>query len=109
MELIDVLALFADGGRALTPKPLCLLAPDPSGWLDAFLRPTLEAAGYRCAASVPAGETAAVSIAMDDAVAPVGGGEVVRLCREVGGRGVYRYDRAGVLAALATRVAGGSR
>ena len=107
VELVDVLALFAGGGRTLAAKPLCLLAPDPSGWLDAFLRPTLEAAGYRCATHAAPGE-AAVTIALDDAPAsPSVGGGVVRLAREVGGAGVYRYDRAGVLAALAARV--GSR
>ena len=106
VELVDAHALFAMGGRHLGERPLCHLACDGSGWMEAFLRPTLEAAGYRCTAAPAPGEHPAVTLAMADVAVAASGGEVVRLSRELRGDGIYRYDRAGLLAAVANRIAG---
>jgi two-component system chemotaxis sensor kinase CheA len=108
VELIDAHALFAGGVRALADRPLCYLHCDGSGWMEAFLKPALEGAGYRCAIRLASGETPAVTLAMADTPAPAGaGGEVVRLTREADRtNGIYRYDRAGLLAAVAAGVAG---
>ena len=109
VELVDTLALFAGGGRVVADRPLCLLTCDGSGWMDAFLRPTLEGAGYRCASGLAPGEKAAVTlVTADGPAAPVPAGNVVQLRREVAGDGpgIYRYDRAALIAAVASRVAG---
>ncbi|WP_375391472.1 chemotaxis protein CheA [uncultured Sphingomonas sp.] len=106
VEVVDVHALFAGGGRTLVERPLCLLADDGSGWMAAFLRPVLEGAGYRCADRLAPGETAAVTLAMADAATD--DPAALRLSREVG-QGLYRYDRAGLLAAVAGRIAGERR
>ncbi len=62
IELVDPL-----GQRAM---PICLLAGDESPWADSFLRPTIEAAGYRVARSLAPGEVAAVTLSTDDAADP---------------------------------------
>jgi two-component system, chemotaxis family, sensor kinase CheA len=108
VELIDAHALLAgaDGGAA--ERPLCLLSCDGSGWMEAFLKPTLEGAGYRCATRLAPGETAAVTLALDECPEPAA--NVVRLAREQGAPdAIYRYDRAALLAAVASRVARGGR
>ena len=110
VELIDAHALFATGGNPLAARPLCLLGGDDSGWMEAFLKPALEGAGYRCVTRLDAGDTPAVTLAMAEAPDVAGGADVVRLTREPGAAGgIYRYDRAGLLAAVAERVARGSR
>ncbi|MGI4732128.1 MAG: chemotaxis protein CheA [Janthinobacterium lividum] len=121
VEVVDPFWLFAaaapaagvDHGRdaaGVGAAPLCLLQADAGGWLDGFLRPMLEGAGYRVAiasADRAPGETADVALALDGEApwsAP-GGAPVVTLARDPGaGAGVYRYDRAGVLAAIARRL-----
>ena len=75
-----------------------------------FLRPALERAGYRVATALKAGETPALTLAMDDDAV----GEetpVLRLSRERrdGADAVYRYDRAGLVEALARHAAAGGR
>ena len=110
IELVDAHALFADGGgRTAAARPLCHLSCDGSGWMEAFLKPALEGAGYRCVARPLPGEVPAVTLVMADAPASASaGGNVVQLRREVGGNAdsIYRYDRAGLIAAVAARVAG---
>ena len=74
--------------------------------MDSFLRPAIEAAGYRCVARLAPGETAAVALAMDDVAAPpVAAAALVRLRRAPAGdaASIYRYDRAGLIAALESR------
>src|SRR3546814_16889224 len=70
-----------------------------------FLRPVLERAGYHVTASLKPGETAAVVLAMeDDPIPDHAAGPLVRLSRmrgEAGASSIYRYDRAGLLGALA--------
>ncbi|HEU0043564.1 chemotaxis protein CheA [Sphingomonas sp.] len=107
IEMVDAHALFAGGGQATGERPLCLLSCDGSGWMDAFLRPTLEGAGYRCTTALAPGESAAVTLVMAEQgiVAPVFE-NVVQLRREVmgGDTSVYRYDRAALIAAVASRI-----
>ena len=100
VELIDPHALFAGEVAPPAARPLCLLACDGSGWMDTFLKPVLEAAGYRCAATLPPGEAAAVTLAMDAPPADAAG-PVLTLARRPGDPGIYRYDRAALVAALA--------
>ncbi len=107
VELIDVHALFAGGGRALADRPLCHLSCDGSGWMEAFLKPALESAGYRCATRLQPDDVPVVTLAMADSPDPAAAsGDVVRLVREADGAGgIYRYDRTALLAAVADRVA----
>ena len=111
VELVDAHALFASGGRDAAERPLCHLSCDGSGWMEAFLKPALEGAGYRCATQLQASDTPAVTLAMADAPAPdAPGGNVLRLVREVGGAGgIYRYDRVALLDAVAAWVGKGRR
>jgi two-component system chemotaxis sensor kinase CheA len=109
VELVDALSLFASGGRVIAERPLCLLSCDGSGWMEAFLRPALEGTGYRCTSLLAPGEQAAVTLVMaDDTAEPAAGGNVVQLRREVAGEAptIYRYDRAALIAAVASRLAG---
>ena len=104
VELLDAHALFA--GERLQPAiaRTCWLQGDGSGWMETFLRPMLEASGYRCLTRAPQDAPADVVLVMNDAaVAPEAARSVVRLRNEVGGddAAIYRYDRAGLLAALA--------
>ncbi|WP_374943648.1 chemotaxis protein CheA [Sphingomonas sp.] len=112
VEVIDAHALFAGEDVTLADPPLCLLHGDDGGWMDVFLKPALEASGYRCVASLAAGETAAVALAMEDdalaAPSAFGPAPVIRLRRDRlaagGAASVYRYDRAALIAAIADRI-----
>ncbi len=116
VEVIDAHAVFAaETATLVADAPLCLLHGDADGWMAAFLRPTLEAAGYRCTTRLALGERPVVALAMADAP-PIDepaatGVPVVQLRRERRGegQGIYRYDRAGLAAAMAERVAGAGR
>ena len=105
IELVDPHALFA--GEMPTPaaRPVCLLSCDGSGWMDAFLRPVLEAAGYACTTRLPEGGLPAVTLAMAGATADATG-PVLTLDPQPGGPGIFRYDRAALIAALADTVKG---
>ena len=114
VELIDMLWVFdehadrEEGGEA----PLCLISGDADGWMASFVRPLLEASGYRVTTRLAPGETAAVVLSSDDAApGPAEAAPVVRLRRRRAAAGqeddsVYRYDRAGLLSALQSKVAG---
>jgi len=113
VELVDPLGLFDGEATPAARAPLCLLHGDAQGWMASFLRPALEVAGYRCVSTLAAGEQPAVALAMDDAD-PVAGVPVVTLRRRrdrhgEGDTSIYRYDRAALIAALADRLAAGSR
>lgn len=99
VELLDPLRLLEAMGAAVGgERPLCLLHGGEGPWMEVFLRPTIEAAGYRAVRQLAPGEQARVALAMaDDADPPVG--TVIRLGR-ARGEGVYRYDRAALVAAL---------
>jgi two-component system chemotaxis sensor kinase CheA len=98
VELIDAHALFAGEIAPVAERPLCLLRCDGTGWMDVFLRPVVEAAGYRCIDDAGGGE-ATLTLAMDDD--PAADPAAIRLARAPGGPGIYRYDRAALSAALA--------
>ncbi|HEU0099650.1 MAG TPA: chemotaxis protein CheA [Allosphingosinicella sp.] len=107
-ELLDLHWLFArHSGRpsAAAPRPVCAIpAGDP--FMDSILRPLVESAGYAVVASgAPGSESASVVIAADGAgeVAPPAGARLVRVraTLEGGEDSVHRYDRDGLLAALA--------
>jgi two-component system chemotaxis sensor kinase CheA len=111
IEMLDVHWLFATYGDVPVGDvpPLCLIEGTELAWMTTFLKPALEAAGYQVATSLPAGESAAVVLTMDPA--PSHGaidGTVVRLRHDRPVQGaddcsIYRYDRPGLLAALAKR------
>lgn len=105
VEVLDPFWLFAQEFPARVTRPaLCLLQPDASGWMRGFLQPTLEAAGYHVVAALAPGEVADVALALEEEPATLPPGPLVTLCRDQGATGegrVYRYDRAGVLAAVA--------
>lgn len=82
-------------------RPLCLLHGAEAGWMDVFLRPAIEAAGYRVVRRLDTGAAADVVLAMEDEDrAGIAAGRIVRLGRSPGDP-LYRYDRAALIAALA--------
>jgi len=111
VELLDAHALFAGEMRPAAGDRLCWLQPDAGGWMETFLRPMLEALGYRCVMQPPPDGPADVALVMHDAaVAPDAARNVVRLRQERYDAGdpasIYRYDRPALLDALALAVGG---
>ncbi|MGJ3649721.1 chemotaxis protein CheA [Sphingomonas sp. GlSt437] len=119
IELIDLHWLFAAQGetKASSGVPICLLTGSDAGWMESFLRPVIEGAGYRVATSLSDGERATVALAMEDddnaAIVADRAPSVVRLSRRrtqrvKRGELVYRYDRATLVRVLEEyRLAGG--
>ena len=108
VEVVDPHALFAGEPVKIATPPLCLLQVDGSGWMETFLKPALEASGYRCVTALAVGETAAVALAMEDAPVSAAHAPVVTLRRSRVADGdddpsVYRYDRPALIAAIAAR------
>jgi len=108
VEVVDPHALFAGEPVKIATPPLCLLQVDGSGWMETFLKPALEASGYRCVTALAAGETAAVTLAMEDAPVSAALAPVVTLRRSRMADGdddpsIYRYDRPALIAAIAAR------
>ncbi|MES3097996.1 chemotaxis protein CheA [Sphingomonas faeni] len=108
IELVDPHALFAGQPVTLAALPVCLLQVDGSGWMETFLKPALEASGYRCVTALAAGETAVVALAMEDTPVRETMAPVVTLRRTRTAEGdddatIYRYDRPALIAALAAR------
>ncbi|MEH3037252.1 MAG: Hpt domain-containing protein [Sphingomonas adhaesiva] len=97
LELVDPLLLFA---QHTTPveRPVCLLHGSESGWMEAFLKPTIEQAGYRVVRRLTAGERPVLALAVEEEAdtAPV---PAIRLSRTRGAP-LYRYDRDALVAAL---------
>ena len=111
VELLDAHALFSAEWQPQARDRLCWLHVDGSGWMETFLRPMLEASGYRCVTQPPRDAPADVVLTMDaDAITPGIARHVVRLRRDpvdpAGGASIYRYDRAALLEALACAVGG---
>ncbi len=111
IELVDAHALFAREPTVRKTQPVCLLQVDGSGWMETFLKPALEASGYRCVTKLGEGEAAAIALAMEDATLPDTIAPLVKLRRNRTGQGdddasIYRYDRPALIAAMATRVVG---
>ena len=117
VELIDAHWLFAQSDAEAPGKPLCLLAEDKGGWMSVFVRPLLEQAGYRVVTGKAGSEAPAVVLISEEGAEPAqAGAPVVRLRATrwaMGGEqqpdSIYRYDRDGLLAALADRIAGAHR
>lgn len=78
-------------------KPTFRFEGAEAQWMSSFLAPVLEAAGYR--RDDARGD---VVLTLDDGAVPAG--NVVRLSRDRA-HGVYCYDRAGLVAAVASQVA----
>ncbi|MCP3730168.1 chemotaxis protein CheA [Sphingomonas sp. MG17] len=109
VELLDPHWLFAAhvaGGAEPDGGPVCLLSGGEQEWMRGFVKPILEAAGYRVTDTLAPGERADVVLtndehgAMSDVAAPV-----VRLRSRRGEAvdgSVYRYDRDGLLSAIAS-------
>ena len=97
IELVDPLALFAEAA-VTAERPLCLLHGNESGWMEAFLKPTIEQAGYRVVRATASGERPVIALAIEDEAdsAPV---PALRLSR-TRGQPLYRFDRAALIAAL---------
>ena len=80
IEVVEPLRLMADAATNSGAPPICLLKGAETGWMEAFLRPTIEAAGYRVAHSLEPGETAAITFSTgDDALADA---NVIQLARD---------------------------
>ncbi|WP_093399181.1 chemotaxis protein CheA [Sphingomonas sp. OK281] len=108
IELVDPHALFAGQPVTLASLPICLLQVDGSGWMETFLKPALEASGYRCVTALAAGESAVVALAMEDTPIRETRAPVVTLRRMPTAErdddpSIYRYDRPALIAALAAR------
>lgn len=116
IEILDPLTLFLDTGiESVGTAPLCLLDGQGAAWMDRFLRPVLEAHGYRCVLQPIGDEEPAVRLVMaDEAVSDNGSrAPVVRLCRNRDAASapdsIYRYDRPALIAALAGHARRGGR
>jgi two-component system chemotaxis sensor kinase CheA len=78
--------------------------------MASFVRPLLETAGYRVVSELAFGETPAVVLSSEDKPVIGAAAPIVRLRRRKAAAGknddsVYRYDRAGLLSALESRIA----
>ncbi|QAY78626.1 chemotaxis protein CheA [Sphingosinicella sp. BN140058] len=106
IELIDLFWIFARHGTAppQADRPLCLL-PQEDPWMDTFLRPLIESAGYRVAR---VGEAASADLVIVDEAADAPAVTAARILKlraspEPGGAkddSIHRYDRAALLGAL---------
>jgi two-component system chemotaxis sensor kinase CheA len=101
VELLDLHWLFGRhaGSAAAATRPVCLIPPgDP--FMETILRPLVEAAGYEIRSE---GDGADLAIVADDA-APPAAAHILRVASgagPAGGGAIHRYDRAGLVAALA--------
>lgn len=106
IELIDLFWIFARHGTAApqADRPLCLL-PQEDPWMDTFLRPLIESAGYRVAR---VGEAASADLVIVDEAADEPAVTAARILKlraspEPSGANddsIHRYDRAALLGAL---------
>jgi two-component system chemotaxis sensor kinase CheA len=114
VELLDLYWLFSQHGatRSDEKPPVCLIDGVDTTWMKTFLKPVLEGAGYRVATKLKSDETAAVILTMKgDSPAARNGAPVVRLRHDATAAdaqedSIYRYDRDGLLAALAVSAGG---
>lgn len=103
-EVIDAHWLFArSANEPAARQPVCRLATDDP-WLQNFLRPLAEGAGYRIVGAGDDSE-ADIAIAMAEDEAPAGAAAAVIRLRSspedaADEQSVYRYDREGLLAAF---------
>ncbi|KTT95912.1 chemotaxis protein CheA [Sphingomonas yabuuchiae] len=117
LEILDPLVFFLDSGVADTGSvaPLCLLDGAGAAWMDRFLRPVLEAHGYRCTLTPDGEEPPSVRLMMEEDAIGAAPSEapVVRLRRDREGLAdpdsIYRYDRSALIAAVAGHARRGGR
>jgi two-component system, chemotaxis family, sensor kinase CheA len=103
-ELIDCHALFAgQAAQAIGIHSLTCRLTGEDGWMRNFLGPIIEAAGYRIVDGDEPADVAFLDPAAE-AEAECDARKAIRLRNEPGSAGgadsVYRYDRAGLMAAL---------
>jgi len=113
IELIDVHWIFAEEADRLivdpAEEPLCLFAGSDTAWMESFLRPVVEAAGYRVVTRLEGGEKPVIALAMGDVVeVPSADIPIVKLSKRkdkqvAEGDAIYRYDRDRIAQVLAER------
>ncbi len=113
-ELVDphwLFATFLTAAERAPEQPVCRLpADDP--WMQNLLRPIVEAAGYRVVSEADEYEVDLAILSVADADKPVSAAaRVIRLRSEPDPISpkddtIYRYDRAGLLAALKSTARG---
>ena len=113
VEMLDLHWLFAThgGDQPSATPPVCLVDGADQAWMMTFLKPVLEGAGYRVAAKLRKNESAAVILTMDATSSLAAtAAPVIRLRRDANASSndasIYRYDRPGLLAALAQSAGG---
>jgi len=106
-EMIDPFAIFAEAARADAPdraRPVrCHIADPDDPWMRNILATLLVQAGYEVSIG-PAPEGAPDIILRTDTGAPIAGAPAPVLTLSAAGRtddAIYRYDRAGLMAAIA--------
>jgi two-component system, chemotaxis family, sensor kinase CheA len=104
VEVVDPFWLFASADAEEEPgrRPVCAL-PSGDPWMNTFLRPIVEGAGYRIVDLDD--EPADLVITGEDGDVPQAEGRVLKLRARPEPASpkddsIYRYDRAGLLAAL---------
>ena len=116
VELLDLFWLFEAHGDNRMPgdqRPICQIVDDAGGWGMMFLKPIVEATGYRVVSRLMPGETATVILnAQGEEIAATGDAMVLRLANDQAESApalnrYYRYDRVGLTTALRSRLAGG--
>ncbi|WP_095012911.1 chemotaxis protein CheA [Tsuneonella mangrovi] len=113
VEVVDCHAVFADHARdhASATAPVCLL-PGDDAWCQDFLRPLVEAAGYRVVDKDDAQKVdLAIAFHGSDTEVPANAGRsvILRHAREAGedaANTIYRYDREALKRALRAVAAG---
>jgi two-component system chemotaxis sensor kinase CheA len=105
-ELIDPHHLFESFGHraARETVPLCHMPADDA-WMQNFLRPLVEATGYRVVDESQAADIDIAIVSDDASTAPAGAGRVIRLRSRPEETpeepdSIYRYDRASLMTAL---------
>lgn len=118
VEMIDCFWLMSQVGTgnisAAVTKPLCRVIGESEGWARSFLAPMLELTGYRVliGAPGPGEEPGDIVLSCDADRMPVDDAvPVVRLRPTIARTGpgddsIYRYDRAGLMVALAANARG---
>ena len=107
-EIVDAHWLFEQlaGMPLVRAQPVCRL-PSDDAWMQNFLRPLVEAAGYLVVDERDQSETDLAIASQEVAVVPARAGHVIWLRSNPDTQpdrpdSIYRYDRASLMAALRT-------
>lgn len=112
VEILDPFWLFARHAPApAVAGRRCTLVADADGWMAGMLRPLIESAGYHVSMAASHDDAEGPVVSLDQ---PPIGRPAVALRRDAkpsgpDDRSVYRYDRAGLFAALEQLSANGGR